>query len=123
MLLWAATRTRIGVNHNVRPEGQGWRRMNQKDNAFIKRWQETRLRGRTRYLFVTGMLSWGVPMFVVMTFFVSPPKQMSPSALLLSAIVWFLGGLLFGYMMWIVGERRYSLLAHDDRRGDGDRVA
>ena len=97
--------------------------MNQKDNAFFKRWQATHSRGRTRYLFVTGVLYWGLPMFAVMTFFVSPPKQMSPSALLLSAIVWFLGGLLFGYMMWIVGERRYSRLAHDDRRGDGDRVA
>ena len=118
MLLWATTRTRSPAFAT-----ETISLMNQKDNAFIKRWQATRSRGRTRYLLVTGVLSWGVPMFVVMTFFVSPPKQMSPSALLLSAVVWFLGGLLFGYMMWIVGERRYNRLTHEERRGEGNGLA
>jgi hypothetical protein len=97
--------------------------MNQKDSAFIKRWQVIRSRGRTRYLFVTGALSWGVPMFLLMTFIVSPPKQMSPPLILLSAIMWLIGGLLFGYVMWIVGERRYIRLTHDERRGDVGGVA
>jgi hypothetical protein len=93
--------------------------MNQKESAFISRWEVIRSRGRTRYLFVTGVLSWGVPMFVLMTFVVSPPKQMAPLPILLSALTWLAGGLLFGFMMWVYGERRYSRQFPNDVRAGG----
>jgi hypothetical protein len=93
--------------------------MNQKDDAFIKRWQVIRSRGLTRYLFVTGAFSWGVPMFLLMTFIISPPKQMTPPLVLLSAMMWLMGSLLFGYLMWISGERRFIRLTRDQSGGDG----
>jgi hypothetical protein len=61
-------------------------------------------------------------MFVVMTFFVSRPQQMTPAYLFTSAIKWLIGGLLFGYVMWIYCERRYNRLNNEERRGDGGGV-
>lgn len=97
--------------------------MNQKESAFVEKWQVITSRGRMRYLFVTGALSWGVPMFLLMTFIVSPPKQATLPLVLLSAIMWLVGGLLFGYVMWILGERRYNRLTQDKRSGGGGGVA
>lgn len=71
----------------------------------LARWKHTRSRGITRYILVTGVLSWGVPMFAVMTFFVHHAEA-SPRLIAMSAVIWMLGGAAFGAIMWYVCERR-----------------
>ena len=78
--------------------------------ADLKRWDETRKRGRARYILTTGVLAWGIPMFVVMTFVVNrrsdgPP---SPAMIAFSAVLWACGGGLFGAAMWRYWEKRYQ---------------
>ena len=49
-------------------------------------------------------------MFVVMTFFVNrrPGSELSPWTILISAIIWALGGALFGWVMWNLSEKKYQ---------------
>lgn len=73
-------------------------------------WTKVREKGRMRYVLTTG-LSWGAMMFVVMTFFVHKIKTDNPVAIALSAVIWALGGLFFGFAMWFTLERRYKKAA------------
>ena len=80
------------------------------DTAFMKRWEQARAQGRWRYLLLSGVLAWGVPMFVLMTFVVDRPAQLTAGILLLSAAVWLSGGLLFGVLSWFLSEKRFNRL-------------
>ncbi|PKM14598.1 MAG: hypothetical protein CVV12_13105 [Gammaproteobacteria bacterium HGW-Gammaproteobacteria-2] len=59
-----------------------------------------------RFVLLAGVLSWGVPMFVVMTFFVHR-ANLSPKMLAAPALIWLMGGALFGVAMWLLAERQY----------------
>ena len=72
----------------------------------LAKWEKVRAKGRTRYVLVSGVLSYGLPMFVVMTFLVHR-ADLSPRFVGISAIVWAIGGALFGAIMWYVLERQY----------------
>lgn len=74
--------------------------------AALAQWQKTRARGMRRFVLVAGVLSWGVPMFFVMTFIIGKPG-IRPAMIAISALIWLLGGALFGISMWFVTERQY----------------
>ncbi len=59
-----------------------------------------------RFVLVTGVLSWGVPMFFVMTFVIGEP-DIRPLLIAVSALIWLLGGVLFGIVMWYILERQF----------------
>ena len=65
----------------------------------LEKWKQTRKKGMLRYVLVQGVLSYGLPMFIVMTFFLHR-NDISPKFIGLSAIVWTLGGAAFGIAMW-----------------------
>ena len=52
----------------------------------------------------------GAPMFFVMTFFVNrrADRPLTPEILAVSAVLWALGGFLFGLTIWTISERRYQ---------------
>lgn len=80
------------------------------DREF-KRWQKLRKKGLRHFTLINGLLLWGLPMFVVMTFIVNDPFDGSGlilSYVLISALIWTLGGLLFGYLIWFATESRYK---------------
>jgi len=81
------------------------------DAAFLTRWELARRGGRWRYMLISGALTWGVPMFFVMTFLAAPPPEYSISYISFAAAIWFLGGLLYGALVWFVSERRYARLS------------
>jgi hypothetical protein len=84
--------------------------MNSDAPNHIRKWEETRQKGKLRFIFLQGVVSWGVPMFVVMTFVLNRERANSdpPWMLLASAVIWAIGGACFGLAMWAISERRYQ---------------
>ena len=76
----------------------------------LKNWEALRQRGKKRFILITGVLSYGVPMFFVMTFFVNRKSEVMPEPLRLgiSLVIWLLGGAAFGWIMWRLNEGRYQ---------------
>ena len=80
-----------------------------KDKQFDK-WQKMRAKGKEKFILINGLLSWGVPMFVVMTFVVNMPEngEMVFGLIAINALIWALGGLAFGYFTWTLSEKNYQ---------------
>jgi len=85
--------------------------MKPRDTRFVKQWEVQRKGGGTRYVLLSGVLSWGIPMFVIMTFFVARPDVITPFYVAISVAIYLTGGALFGYLVWALSERRYRKLA------------
>lgn len=79
-----------------------------KDIEF-KRWSSTRNTGITKFVFKTGLLSWGVPMLIVTALLNNPFKDgfFTPIAIA-HCLTWTSGGLVFGLLLWFVNELRYK---------------
>jgi hypothetical protein len=72
------------------------------------RWARIREQGRLRYVLVYGVLCYGLPMFVIMTYVIPHPRlTVAESALLWGA----LAGAGYGLGMWLVQERRFRRVA------------
>lgn len=80
-----------------------------KEKQFEK-WTKLRQKGKWNYILMNGLLAWGVPMFVVMTFVVNKPESghMPISMIAIHVLIWVLGGLGFGYFTWSVSEKAYQ---------------
>jgi hypothetical protein len=77
----------------------------------LKRWESTRQQGKVKFILLSGVLSWGMPMFAVMTFVVnrqSDQREQPGWMILVSAAIWALGGALFGFTLWTISEKRYQ---------------
>lgn len=72
----------------------------------IEAWKKVRARGRARYVALVGG-GYGVAMFLFMTFF-QFRNLLNPRFIVISALLWLIGGALFGFAMWTVGERRFQ---------------
>ena len=73
-------------------------------------WSETRKKGKLKFTLVNGLLAWGVPMFIIMTFVANDAFDDSGiilSYVLINAVAWTVGGLLFGIATWFYSERKY----------------
>ena len=79
----------------------------------LAKWEKVRARGKARFILVSGVLSYGLPMFIVMTFLVHR-SDLSPRFIGISAILWAIGGALFGTIMWYVLERQYRKATQDN---------
>ncbi len=69
----------------------------------INRWARARARGMLMYVLVSGIVSFGIPMFVVMTFVFHHSRL--PVAE--SAALWLAAGACYGFATWFVQEFRY----------------
>ena len=72
----------------------------------IEAWKKVREKGKARYIALIGG-SYGVAMFFFMTFF-QFRNWLNPRFIAISALLWIVGGALFGLTMWVVGERRFQ---------------
>lgn len=72
----------------------------------LARWEKSRAIGKRRYILISGVLSYGMPMFVAMTFF-AHRADLGPKFIAMSAVLWLTGGALFGLSTWHIFERRY----------------
>ena len=77
----------------------------------LARWREQRKQGRTQFVLRTGMLAYGLPMFALLTFILPLMRGRaipSPLLIAISAVLWTLGGAIFGVVLWAVNERNYK---------------
>jgi len=77
----------------------------------LKKWEAKRKGGRLRFMMLTGVLGWGLPMFILMTFVVDhwwKGHPLTQQGMLVPAVVWFVSGLFFGWVIWGLSERRYK---------------
>jgi len=83
--------------------------MNEATSKSFQKWAVTREKGKWRFVLQTGVLAWGVPMFVIMTFFLNrrPDTPLSIGMIAISALIWAIGGACYGLAMWTVSERKY----------------
>jgi hypothetical protein len=59
-----------------------------------------------RFVLVRGVLCYGLSMFVAMRFIVHR-GALSPRFIAISAILWLVGGAVFGALTWLLMERIY----------------
>lgn len=74
-------------------------------------WQKIRQKGQLKFILINGMLSWGLPMFAVMTFVFNEPTNENGirfGFIAVSMGIWAIAGLLFGKLIWLITERRYQ---------------
>jgi hypothetical protein len=72
----------------------------------LEKWKATREKGMLRYVLVTGVLSYGLAMFVAMTFFVHH-GDLNLKFIAISAFLWTLGGAVFGIATWFALEHQF----------------
>jgi len=71
-------------------------------------WQETRKDGMVSFILLSGLLSYGLPMFIVMSWVTKPfANGYASNSAIIHYIVWPIAGILFGAIMWFVTEQRY----------------
>lgn len=92
----------------------------QRDSA--DRWYREASRGKARFIFLRGVVGWGLPMFITMTF-IFPELAGSAgdcptiSSLLRGLVVWGSGGALFGWSLWFFSMRKYGVAREDGSNG------
>lgn len=72
------------------------------------RWAKVREQGMLRYVLFRGLLCYGLPMFVLMTFVLPHPRLSAVQSVFLW---WVLAGAGYGIGMWMVQERRFRKVA------------
>ena len=72
----------------------------------LEAWKKSREKGMLHFVFVSGVLSYGLPMFIVMTLMVHR-TELSRQNIGISAVSWALAGALFGIAMWHIQEWQF----------------
>lgn len=72
----------------------------------LEKWKDIRQKGMLRYVLVSGVLSYGLAMFIAMTFVMQRDK-LDAGFIVVSAIAWTIGGALFGVLTWFLQERQF----------------
>jgi hypothetical protein len=75
---------------------------------FEKWWQEVRSKGRTRYIWVRGVLGWGVTTGILVALYNNwnfPEKLIT--AILVNMIFFPIGGYIWGVWTWGTLERKF----------------
>jgi hypothetical protein len=79
-----------------------------KDDQF-KAWEVTRAKGKLSFFLISGVLSYGLPMFIMMAFMNKPfSNGFTSQTAIIHCIVWPIAGLFFGVIMWYVTEHKYK---------------
>ena len=74
-------------------------------------WSKTRKKSWFSYILLNGLLAWGLPMFIAMTFFVNDAFDESGLIIpnvVINVVAWSIGGLLFCACTWHFTERKYK---------------
>ena len=79
------------------------------DNDQFTAWESSRSKGKLRFFLINGVLSYGLPMFIMMAFINKPfANGFTSNTAIIHYIVWPIAGLLFGVTMWYFTEHKYK---------------
>jgi len=81
-----------------------------KYNAQMKKWAETRKKGKWIFIFKFGVLNWGVVtaiLFSLLMHLIDPEPKIWLRPLI-SLVVFPLGGIFFGLWLWWSSEKNYK---------------
>ncbi len=74
----------------------------------VEQWKKAREKGMLRFILITGILSYGMPLFVVLNFMNPPKTPFSITDFIVTLLICAVaGGSAFGYILWVVQEKRY----------------
>ena len=78
--------------------------------ASIDKWANIRAKGRSRFIFINGMIFWGIPTGLFWSvFMLLTTKNQNPFFLFTLALILFpLGGIGWGAWVWHMSEKRYN---------------
>jgi hypothetical protein len=94
----------------------------------IDKWDKTRRKGKYRFILLNGVAGWGLLMFIIMTAFFHIQKVgfrlneiqgISCQIVLINALIWPIGGFVWGACVWSINERLY--LKYVNNSGDADK--
>jgi hypothetical protein len=83
----------------------------ERDNRWIERWEKARAFGRWRFIWMIGVVGWGVPTGTLVLAWRWWSDGMPPTLrtiVIMAIVVAIGGGLTFGAVMWRRAERRYQ---------------
>ena len=78
----------------------------------LEKWKSTRLKGKGRFLWVTGFLSWGISTAVAWSLvmhYIQPHEQMWVRPII-ALVVFPLGVLVWANFVWKKSEKKYAQL-------------
>jgi len=79
---------------------------------LINTWYRDAQLGRTKFIWVKGVFTWGLIMFIIMTFAL-PMIQGQPlfelKRTLVGLVVWGIGGYLYGWFVWRSNLEKYGI--------------
>lgn len=77
----------------------------------INAWYRDAQLGKTKYIWIKGVFTWGLIMFIILTF-VQPLIQGQPlfdlQRILVGIVVFGIGGYLFGWFVWRSNSKKYG---------------
>jgi hypothetical protein len=81
-----------------------------------KLWLEIKAKGRRRFVWRSGVLGWGLPVFAIWTplmLFFGPSTHRASlpenvGIIVFSLLIWMLAGYLYGHRMWKTLHKRYD---------------
>jgi hypothetical protein len=72
-------------------------------------WKLLRIKGKLHFFIVNGIISYGLPMLILMAFISKPFSEgFTFKAACIHFITWLLAGLFFGVSMWYLNEYMYK---------------
>jgi hypothetical protein len=84
----------------------------------VEGWSKTRAKGRTRFVWLTGVVSWGVPVAIIWSVAMASFKGWDrfPHLLRIALILFPIAGYWFGSYVWRKSEEQYEQTLGDQPR-------
>lgn len=72
-------------------------------------WQQAQEQGLAKFVVMNGVLSWGLPMLIIIGYFNNVLGEgATVASVLIHCAIWFAAGGLFGLVLWYVSDYRYK---------------
>ena len=74
----------------------------------LKKWEERRKLGRTKFILIYGIVYWGIPVGIIMVLFNGWRFGFSVPRIVTACITWPIAGVVYGFFMWHMMEKKYQ---------------
>jgi hypothetical protein len=80
-----------------------------KESRFTRSWGLTREKGKTRYILVHGVLLFGIPMLIFVSFITNPfADGLFSEEAFVHDMTWLIAGSVYGIIMWHYFEHKFN---------------